>query len=83
MHGHRGAGIVPFLIIPGGPIVSLRGRVETRVKPVFRELEAFLHDEGGVGVVGEIFFGDPVIFDRIVKHSAQKRNICAGANLKE
>ena len=83
MCGRSAPSVVAFLVIPRGPVVSLAGSVEPGVQPVFRQLETVLHQEGGIGVVDEIFFRDAVVFERVADHSAQKRDIRSGTNLQE
>src|SRR6267378_862922 len=51
MGGHCGGGsgsatqVTTFFVIPGGLVVDLCGRIETRVQAVFGQLETLLHDE--------------------------------------
>src|ERR1700692_2983289 len=70
-------------IIPSGRIVLTCRRIESRVQSVLRKFEALLNDEGGVGVVNEIFLGDPVVLDRVADQPTQERDVAAGASLAE
>ena len=59
------------------------GGVEPGEQSVFRKFESFLHDEGGVGVIDEVVFGDAIVLDRVVDQAAEKGDVSAGANLQE
>src|ERR1700689_1977307 len=83
VRGRLTACIVTFLVVPRRPVVRLRGRIESGIESVFGQLEAFLYDKRRVSVVGKIFFRNAVVLERVVQHSAQKRNIRSGANLEE
>src|SRR4029077_12402801 len=75
------AQVTPFLVIPGGLVVDLCGRVETRVQTVFRQLETLFHDESCIGEVREVFVRDAIILDCITDYSAKEGDIRSGANL--
>ncbi len=73
--------LVSLLVIPGGSVVGLRRRVETRVQTIFRQFETFLHDEGGVGVVDEVILRDAIVFDRVAERFRRGIAISAPARI--
>src|SRR5208282_2083796 len=75
------AEVSAFFVIPRGFVVAARRRVKSRVQAVFREFETLFNDESRVGVVDEIFLGDPVVLDRITDQAAKESYVSAGANL--
>jgi hypothetical protein len=77
------AEVSTLFVIPCGFIVAARRRVKSRVQAVLGKFETFLNDEGSVGVVDEIFFGDPVVLYGIADQAAEECNVGAGANLHE
>src|SRR4029077_4447899 len=70
-------------VIPGIPVVGLRGGIKSRVKTVLREFESFLHQDWSTGVVEQVIFGDPVVLDGVVDQPTEKSNIGAGTNLQK
>src|ERR1700692_242034 len=77
------AGTCCSFIIPRGQIVLTCSRIESREQSILWKCEALLNDAGGVGVVNEIFLGDPVVLDRGADQPTQERDVAAGANLEE
>src|SRR5580700_4155829 len=77
------AQVSALFVIPRSLIVAARRSVKSRVQAVFRKFETLLNDEGCVGVVDQIFFGDPVILDGIPDQAAEEGNVGAGADLYE
>src|ERR1700739_2480984 len=73
--------IPAFLVVPRGLVVGFLVLIETGVQAVFRQLEAFFDDEGGIRVVDEVVVRDPIILDRVIDNATQKRDIGSGANL--
>src|SRR5205807_7299239 len=83
----RGAGSLPFqisalLVIPGRLVVGLLVLVEAGVQAVFGQFESLFDDECRVGVIDEVVVCDPIVLDRVIDESAQKRDIGSGANLQ-
>src|SRR4029077_16845903 len=70
-------------IVPRAFVVGLFLRIKSGVEPIFRKLESLFDDEGSVRVVDYVVFRDPVILERVVNQSAEKRYIRAGSNLAE
>src|ERR1700722_3079737 len=75
------AKISSFLIIPGGLVVGSSSGIEPGIESVLRQLETFLNNKRGVGVIDEIILGDAIVFDGIADQPAEESNIGAGANL--
>src|SRR5256885_8583199 len=50
---------------------------------VFRQFEAGLYDKRRVCVVHQVVVRQPVIFNRVTDHAAQKRDVRSRANLAE
>src|SRR5580692_4916673 len=74
-------GVAPLLVIPGGPVVTPGGFVESGIQAVVRELEAFLYQERRIGVIDQVIFGDAVILERVTDETAEEGEVGAGANL--
>ena len=72
-----------FFIVPGGFVVDLLLGIEAGEEAVFGQLESVFDDEGGVGVVDEIIFGDAVVGDGVVDHAAEEGDVGAGADLHD
>src|ERR1700679_1363771 len=77
------AEVSTFLIIPGGFVVGSSSGIEPGIESVLRQLETFLHNKRGVGVIDEIILGDAIVFDGIADQPAEESDIRAGANLDE
>src|SRR6266849_9350395 len=61
----------PF-VIPGGFVVHLLFRIEAGIEAIVGQFKSFFNNEGGVGVVDEVIFGDAVVFDGVSDHSAKE-----------
>ena len=75
--------IATLFIVPGSFVICLGAGIKPGKQTVFRQLEAFLHHEGGIGVVEEIILRDAIVLDRVADQSSQKSDVCAGTNLQE
>src|SRR5204863_755337 len=75
--------VTAFLVVPGRFVVSLSRGVEAGVQAVLGKLEAFFDDEGGVGEVDQIVFGDAVVLDRVVDYPTEKGYVRPGADLNK
>ena len=86
VHGRDALGtsahVAAFGVIPGGFVVGLGGGIESRIEPVLGKLEAVFDDEGGVGEIHQIIFGDAVVLDGVMDQPAEEGDIRAGANLE-
>ena len=58
------------------------GGVESGIEPVFGKLEAVFDDEGGVGEIHQIVFGDAVVLNGVMDQPAEEGDIRAGADLQ-
>src|ERR1700675_3622265 len=73
---------VPALfVVPGRFVVHLRFRIEAGVEAIVGEFKSFFNNEGGIGVVDEVIFGDAVVFDGVANYAAEKCDVGAGADL--
>src|SRR6201982_3776675 len=72
-------------IIPRGPVVNLRRRVEAGEYSVSIawQLEIAFDDERGVGEIDQVIFRDAIVFDGIANDTAKEGDVRAGANLAE
>src|SRR5260370_29334709 len=80
---HLARQVAALLIVPGGLVVRPRRRIKARVQTVLREFEALLNHEGRVGVMSEVFFGDPIVLNRVVDHAAEEGDVRPGTNLEQ
>ncbi len=80
-HDRLAGQVSTFFIIPGRLVVNLFLGIEAGVQAVFGKLESVFDNEGGVGVVDQIFVGDAVVRDGVVDHAAEEGDVGAGANL--
>src|SRR5260370_32317170 len=69
------------LVVPTGPVVGLALFVEARIQTVFGQLESFLDQKRGVGIVDQVLLGDALAFESVTNQPAQDRDIPAGPNL--
>src|SRR5205085_12655381 len=77
------AHVAAFLIVPRRLVIGLRGRIESGIQAIVRQLETVLHDVGGVSVVEEIILGDAIVVDRVLDQATEESDVSAGANLAE
>src|SRR5712692_3549935 len=69
---HLARQVAALLIVPGGLVVRPRRRIKARGQTVLREFEALLNHEGRVGVMSEVFFGDPIVLNGVVDQAAEE-----------
>src|SRR5262249_35077011 len=84
--GRRGGGagdVPPLFVVPGRGVLFRPRRIEAGEQAVFRQLEALLHDQGSIGVVGDVFLVVARVLDGVVDQAAEESDISAGANLAE
>jgi hypothetical protein len=70
-------------VIPCGFVVRARCSVKPGVQTILRKFETLFHNERGVRVVDEIFFGDTIVLDGVADQAAEECDVRAGANLQE
>src|SRR5260221_14431978 len=72
------------LIVPACAVVGLFLGIDPGEQAVdVRKLEIFFYNESGVGVMGQVVFGDSVVFDGVVNQAAEERDIRPCADLAE
>src|ERR1700686_270194 len=70
-----------LFVVPGRFVVHLLFRIEAGVEAIVGEFKSFFNNEGGIGVVDEVIFGDAVVFDGVANYAAEKCDVGAGADL--
>ena len=75
--------LATWLVIPRGLVVGFGRFIKSGIEAVLRQLEAFLNQEGRIRVINEVFLGNAVVLERVVDQTAQKGDVCAGANLQK